>query len=124
MARIKITSGDASIDCVLLETATAWSILDALPLEGRASLWGEEVYFSVPVKCDTEPEARDLLKIGEIAYWPPGDAICICFGPTPASTDSEPRLASVGNVFARTEDDVRAFADVKSGARVTVELLA
>ncbi len=122
MARIKISSGTAVLICELLETPTAAALPDLLPLEGRASLWGEEVYFSTPLQIAAEADARDLLEAGEIAYWPPGNAICICFGPTPVSTGSELRLASAANIFARTDDDVSAFAAVKSGATVRVEL--
>ncbi len=123
MATIRISSGAVAIDCTLLDTESAKAILSALPLQGRASLWGDEVYFSVPVELAAEPEARDLLNAGEIAYWPPGKAICLCWGPTPASSGNELRLASAANVFATTKAEVGAFSKVNSGDTVTVELI-
>lgn len=123
LARIKITSGEVSLICETLDTPTAEAVLNALPMRGRANIWGAEVYFAVPVECELEPEARDLLEWGEIAYWPPGNAICVCFGATPASTSTELRLASAANVFARTTDDVRLFDRVRAGEIVGVELL-
>ena len=77
----------------LTDSETASALWDALPMTGVANVWGEEIYFPVPVEAPLENSAREEMEIGEIAYWPPGGAFCIFFGRTPASADDAPRAA-------------------------------
>lgn len=121
MERVKITVGDVTIRVEPSDTPTARALVEALPFDSSASTWGDEVYFRTPVAADREPDARDVVEPGEIAYWPDGDAIAICFGPTPIARDGESRLASPSNVWGRAVDDVKALKSVRSGAKVTVE---
>jgi uncharacterized protein len=53
----------------------------ALPMEGIANLWGEEVYFDVPLQMDNE-NPSPYATAGDICYWSPGPAFCIFFGKT------------------------------------------
>ena len=121
MARIRITVGPVELTAELLDTPTARAIEGALPFESVARTWGDEVYFDTPVRADTEPDAREVMEPGDIAFWPAGHAIAIGFGPTPVSRGDEIRLASLANVFARTPDDVTLLRGVRAGARVRVE---
>ena len=99
---------------------TAEAVWDALPIEGVAERWGDEVYFSTPIELGEE-NARERVEVGEIAYWPPGRAICIFFGPTPVSRGGEIRAASPVNVFARILGDATIFRRVRMGERILVE---
>ncbi len=119
--RLTIAIGGVTIRVALLDTPTAAALRDAAPFESAASCWGEEVYFTTPVSLPREPDARDVVTPGEIAYWPEGDAIAIAFGPTPISRAGESRLASPCNVWGRALDDVTALAAVSPGAPVRVE---
>ena len=92
----------------------------ALPIEGVAERWGDEVYFSTPIELGEE-NARERVEVGEVAYWPPGRAICIFFGPTPISRGGEIRAASPVNVFARILGDATIFRRVRMGERILVE---
>lgn len=98
---------------------TRAAVADALPLAGDATRWGDELYFRVPVEADPE-NAREVVDRGTIAYWPQGPALCLFWGPTPASTDERPRAASPVNVVARV-DDVAPLDTVDGGARVRIE---
>ena len=97
MNRITITAGSVSLPAELNDSPTARLIWDALPIEGRANRWGDEIYFEIPVKTGQEPDAREEVAVGELGYWPVGHAFCIFFGPTPVSTDERPRAYSPVN---------------------------
>jgi hypothetical protein len=57
------------------------SFFQALPMEGIANLWGEEVYFNVPLQMDNENPSPSAVA-GDICYWSPGPAFCVFFGKT------------------------------------------
>ncbi len=118
--KIAITAGDVSLPAKLNENPTALQIGTALPLEGRANIWGNEIYFEIPVVAEQEPGARAQVEVGELGYWPVGHAFCIFFGPTPVSTDERPRAYSPVNVLGRVLGDVTCFRAVREGTRVRI----
>jgi len=123
LKQIRITIAEVVLDIELLDTPTAESVYDQLPVQARAHTWGEEVYFPAPVSVSLEADARDVVEPGEIAYWVEGRSIAIGFGPTPISRAGEIRLAAPTNVWARALGDVRALAGVRDGDPVSVERL-
>jgi uncharacterized protein len=122
--RIKISVDDLVVTAELDDSATARAIFDSLPLEGVANVWGDEIYFDIPVQLDSEPDARAEVEVGELGYWPVGAAFCIFFGPTPISTDETPRAYSPVNVFGRTLENAGIFKAVPQGATVHVSVVA
>ena len=118
--RITITAGSVTLEAELNDGPTAQSIWEALPIAGRANTWGDEIYFTIPVQADEEPDARADVAVGELGYWPVGSAFCIFFGPTPASDGPEPRAASPVNILGSVLGDATEFRQVPGGA--TVEL--
>jgi hypothetical protein len=120
MRKMRITAGDVSAEAVLNDSATAEAIWDALPIEARASTWGDEIYFGIPVHLD-EQDAREVVELGDLGYWPPGHAFCIFFGRTPMSRGNEIRPASPVNVLGKIEGDARVFTRVANGARIRLE---
>lgn len=120
MVTVLIRTGEVAICAELLDTPTARRIQQALPIYTRAQTWGEEVYFSVNLTSPEEPGAKDVMQLGEIAYWPDGKAIAIGYGRTPASRGDEIRLVSRCNVWARALDDVRQMASVRDGDDITL----
>ena len=98
---VRIVVGDITLEAEWDDTPTANLIYDALPLTARGSYWGDELYFSIPVKTGQEPGASDVVEVGEIAYWPPGNCLCLFWGPTPASHGGECRAANPVNVVGR-----------------------
>jgi hypothetical protein len=119
--KIRITAGKVVAEANLNESPTASKIWEALPIETHGSTWGDEIYFSIPVDAKAEKDARDVVSVGELGYWPPGTAFCIFFGRTPASTDERPRAASPVNIIGKVVGDATAFRAVSSGTRVKLE---
>jgi len=117
--RIEVTAGRVRVQAELNESQTAQAIWDALPFEGLANTWGDEIYFSIPLMLQLEA-GQEVVQIGDLGYWPPGKAFCVFFGPTPASTADEVRAASAVSVFGRILGDASMFRNVKDGTPVTV----
>jgi hypothetical protein len=121
MRQIKIKAGSVEAIADLDDCPTADAIWEALPITGRANIWGDEIFFDVPVFLDPSADAREAVAVGELGYWPPGHALCIFFGRTPASRGDEPRAASAVNVFGRLAGDATIFRQVRSGETVFIE---
>ena len=113
MAQVKITAEKAGIalTATFNDSESARQIFDALPLEAAANVWGDEIYFEIPVTTGEE-DAQAGVPSGTVAYWPPGRALCIFFGQTPYSPV---------NVFGEIDGDETLFSKVGSGDTVTVE---
>jgi hypothetical protein len=119
--KIKITAGQVSLMGTLNNSDTARQIARSLPIEARASRWGDEIYFGVAVAAGEE-NPREVVAVGDLAYWPPGRAVCVFFGPTPASVGDEVRPASPVNVVGRVVGDATLFRRVRDGEQVKIEM--
>lgn len=119
--KIRITTGELKVEAELNDSKTAQVIWDALPIESNNNLWGDEIYFSIPVKAGQEKGAREVVSAGELGFWPPGHAFCIFFGPTPASRGDEIRAASAVNIIGKVSSDPNVFRKAKDGAKITLE---
>jgi hypothetical protein len=117
---IKITAGELEVKAWLNETNTATEILEILPISARVNLWGDEIYFPVPVDTGLENE-KERVALGDIAYWPQGKAMCIFFGRTPVSKGEEIRPISPVNVIGRIEGEPKLLGKVKQEENITVE---
>lgn len=95
-----------------LAPRTVDSITKTLPIEGRAALWKEEVYFEIPIKMGDE-KAKPKVEKGTIAYWPMGNSLCIFYGGT--------QPYSPVNIIGRVTKNLEIFAKTKSGTRIKVE---
>ena len=120
MPKIRITTGDVSQTATLNGTTTAQLVWDALPFTISGNRWGDEIYFSIPVRTGTE-KGQATVDAGDIAYWEPGNALCIFWGPTPMSRGDEIRPANPVTVFATLDGDPKEFDVFQSGTRVKVE---
>jgi hypothetical protein len=121
MARtISITAGDIEVLADLNDSKTADAIWDALPLEFHGSRWGEEIYGSIGLNLSQESPQEEM-EVGDLAYWPPGSAFCIFFGPTPASVADEPRAASAVSPFGRVQGDATTLTDTPPSMTVLVQ---
>jgi uncharacterized protein len=117
---IRITAGAVSVQAELNESATAAAIAAALPIEAKGETWGDEIYFDIGLGLGGE-SPKEVVALGDLGYWPPGQAFCIFFGPTPMSRGDEIRPASAVNVVGRVVGDPRLFTRVRAGTRVRIE---
>lgn len=118
--KINIRVEDIKMSAELNDGETAQKIWKALPIEGSVNIWGDEIYFSIPVNAGLE-NAKAVVSEGDLGYWPPGNAFCIFFGLTPASQGDEIRPASPVNIFGKIIGDSKVFKKVSSGAKIIIE---
>jgi len=118
--RIRIEASGIQVIAELNNTKTAEAIWEALPIKACVSLWGQEIYFPIPVSLELEV-GKDIVDVGDIGYWPQGSAFCIFFGPTPISHGNEIRPASPVSVFGKVIDDPTLLKQITSGAEITIE---
>jgi hypothetical protein len=95
-----------------LAPRTVEAIMRKLPIEGRAALWKEEVYFEIPVKMGNE-KAKPTVEKGAIAFWPMGKALCVFYD------ESQPY--SPVNMVGHVTKNLELFEQVKSGAKIRLE---
>jgi len=120
VSRIKVrfvieSLGEAEGELVrFLAPRTIDYIIRKLPVEGRAALWKEEVYFEIPIKMGEE-KAKPIVETGTIAFWPMGGALCVFYG------KSQPY--SPVSILGKITSNLEIFKQVKSGTTIKVELL-
>jgi len=106
---------EVEIDCSEL----ADLLWDNTPIEGVANLWGDEIYFETSLYSQSN-SMQEVVEIGDLAFWPPGQAICLFFGSTPMSTGDEIRPASPVNVFGKFIDNPKLLKTVKTGDSISI----
>ena len=107
--------GKATSEIVRIRSPrTADAIIKALPIEGMAALWQEEVYFDIPVKMGNEKQSSTV-EMGDLAYWPMGAAFCLFWGKT--------QPYSPVNLIGKVTNKLELFEKVKSGTKIIVEKL-
>ncbi len=119
--RIIIEAGGITSEAILAESETAKAIWDSLPIESTCNIWGDEVYFSIPVSLSLDETAKEIVDMGDLGYWPTGKALCIFFGPTPISEGGEIRPASAVNIVGKIIGNPKTFKKVSSGIKIQVK---
>ena len=117
---ITIKVGGTTFAAELNDSESAAAFAKVLPTTIRMSRWGDEYYGSCGINVSQSADAREETKVGELALWPPGNALCIFFGPTPASRGSEPRAASPVNPIGRILDSPDPLK--KMGSSISAEV--
>ena len=121
--RIRITVGEVALEAELNDTATAAKIGAALPIRTSFNTWGDEIYFAIPVDAELDDSAQEVVEIGDLGYWPPGQAFCIFFGLTPVSEPGRIMPASVVNVIGKVVGDATLFKPAMRAREVVLEAL-
>ena len=120
--KILITTGQVELIAELNDSPSAKALANALPMQLSMSRWGDEYYGDCGLNVEEEPQARTLMEVGELAIWPPGSALCIFFGPTPASTADAPVAASKVNPIGRITSQFESLKELGPSINVRVEL--
>ena len=118
---ILIRAGGVTVTATLNDSTTAGAVWGALPITGRVQTWGDEIYFPITVDAAEAPDAAETVDKGAVAYWPPGNALCLFWGPTPMSRGDEIRPASAVNVIGAIDGDPTVLGAVPGGAEIVVE---
>ncbi|MCX8172849.1 MAG: cyclophilin-like fold protein [Archaeoglobaceae archaeon] len=116
-----------SVECTAevydtLAPETVKAIVKALPISSIANRWGDEIYFETDINCRVEENRKEIVEVGDVAYWIPGRALCLFFGKTPIS-DDKIRPASAVNVIGKIADDPLKLRRVRDGEKVLVEII-
>ena len=121
MKKIKIEFLKHSIEVELDDTYTSRKIWDSCPIKSITNIWGNEVYFKTDIEVTKDKTAKDVINLGEIAFWVEGSSIAIGFGSTPISILDEIRLVTKANIIGKTTADLSLLSMVNSGEIVIVE---
>jgi uncharacterized protein len=121
---IRISIGEVELQGELFDTACAAEISKVLPLETVPNDWGDEFYFLIPVNTGLDDTATTKIKVGDIGYWPPGNALAIFFGPTPMSKGPDPVPASEVNLVGKIIGDATILKKVIGSAKIRIESLS
>ena len=120
---VTVKVGELEVKAWFNETDTATKVFDVLPITSSVNIWGDEIYFTIPVETGLE-DAREIVNIGDIAYWPQGNALCVFLGRTPISEADEIRPISPVNVIGGIEGDDGLFqkllGELKRGRDITI----
>ena len=121
MNKIKIKFLNNFIIVELNNSDTAKKIYASCPIKSTTNTWGNEIYFETSIKVKKDKTAKDIINLGEIAYWVEGSSIAIGFGPTPISKADEIRLVTKANIIGKTKSNLSSLGMVNSGEIVIVE---
>ena len=122
MKKVLITCGRFEFEAELYDTKTVQMLVNDTPLKGQANIWGDEIYFPVSFTAELEQDAMEEVEVGSLAYWPPGKAFCIFFGPTPVSTSSKPKAYSPVNIIGKIHGNLEDLRLVSPGEAIKVDL--
>jgi len=122
--RIRIKWAGGELTATLKDSPTSQKLLEALPSSSKANLWGEEVYFSIPVSAELEQDARQVVPPGTVCFWVEGSSLAIPYGPTPVSVNDECRLVTEVNILGQVDGDPRLLESVRSGENIIVESIS
>ena len=118
---IKITAGKITVNAELSDTALAKEVASKLPIETAPNEWGDEFYFGIPVKSGLDETATKKVKVGDIGFWPPGNALAIFFGPTPMSSGDDPVPASAVCLLGKITDDATLLRKASGARTIRIE---
>jgi hypothetical protein len=116
--KIKIEADNISVKAELYKNKMAEDIWGVLPLEREVKTWGDEIYFPIPIKVGYS-DKKEVVEVGELGFWEPGNAFCIFFGPTPGN--NKPKPANPVDVFGKVIGDPKVFKKIPNGTKILIK---
>lgn len=120
--KINIRFDSIAVTAILNTSNTSNLIWKNLPISSSVNTWGDEIYFTIPVS-DEQRGSQEIVDLGDVGFWPPGNAFCLFFGQTPLSSEGNIKPASPVNVIGKLEGDINVLKSIPSGEKVVVEKL-
>ena len=123
LKKCKITIHDTSIIVNMKKTLTSVAIWETLPYTSINKKWGDENYFRFDINCPLECDAKSVIELGDIVFWPEGKCIAIGYGPTPISKGQEIRLISICNIWGESTCNIHRLKKFSGQEKVKIERL-
>ena len=123
LKKCKITIHDISIIVNIKKTYTSEKIWEMLPYTSINKKWGNENFFSFNINCPLECDAKSVIELGDIVFWPEGKCIAIGYGPTPISKGEEIRLISKCNIWGKPTCNLHRLKKFSGQEKVKIERL-
>ena len=123
LKKCKITIHDISIIVNMKKTLTSVAIWETLPYTSINKKWGDENYFRFDINCPLECDAKSVIELGDIVFWPEGKCIAIGYGPTPISKGQEIRLISKCNIWGESTCNIHRLKKFSGQEKVKIERL-
>ena len=122
MNSINLKFSNYTLNIKLRSTNTANAIKNILPFKSIVKTWGDEIYFEIPIEknIDLESDAKDVIDLGEVAYWIDGKSIAIGYGKTPISQNNEIRLAAKTNIWGDAVINIKELNKIKDGDEIII----
>ena len=122
---VEIVVSDLVLNCRLRKNITANKIIKLLPLKSVVNTWGDEIYFKIPkISVNIEDKAKNIVNLGEIAFWIEGNSIAIGFGRTPISQLNEIRLAARVNIWAdaKNPEQLKLLSKISDTQEISINV--
>ena len=117
--KIMFKAGSGSFEAELNSSPAAKVIDGKLPLSSEVNTWGDEIYFDIGISCPRDGQTMTV-KVGDVGYWPQGKCLCVFFGPTPASSGTDPVPASPVVIVGKTSAPVKLLRSIRDGEKITI----
>ena len=121
MKKLILKFNSKHLEINLRNTETAKLIAETIPIYSKIQIWGEEIFFDTNLQVKLEDDAKEVVQLGELAFWTEGSAIAIGYGKTPVSIDQEIRLISPCNVWGDGNFKKSDFDNIKIGDDISLE---
>ena len=121
MKKLILKFNSKQFEINLRNTETARLIAKSIPINSKIQMWGDEIYFNTNLQIQLEDDAKEVMQLGELAFWTEGSAIAIGYGKTPVSIGDEIRLVGPCNVWADANFQKSDFDNIKSGDEISLD---
>ena len=121
MKKLILKFNSKLLEINLRNTETAKLIAETIPINSKIQIWGEELFFDTNLQVKLEDDAKEVVQLGELAFWTEGSAIAIGYGKTPVSINQEIRLISPCNIWGDGNFKKSDFDNIKTGDEISLE---